>query len=127
MARRWVSWPGRTWRNGRRCCRSAPVLKEIRLIITTTDGKKSEAYIPAEHDGRGRQRLEDASCDSSTSHHWAGSHEQEMIQSVAFAGNTTSTFYVGDLRVIDDSTPDSVATINAATRHQLGAGRRDHA
>ncbi len=80
-----------------------PVLKEIRLIITTTDGKKSEAYIPANTT---------AAADSG----WKTvaiplqaitglDRTNTDIQSVAFAGNTTSTFYVGDLRVIDDSTP----------------------
>ena len=28
-----------------------------------------------------------------------------MISQIGLAGNTTATFYVGDLRVVDDSTP----------------------
>jgi PKD repeat protein len=73
------------------------------LIVTTTDGKKSEVYVPA-------------NTSSATDEGWKTvsiplqaitgfDRTNKTIDSIAISGNSTSTFYVGDLRIVDDSTP----------------------
>lgn len=82
---------------------ATPVLRSMRLIITTTDGKKSEVYVPADTSG-------------SADHGWSIASiplqaitgldlTNKTIKSVCFTGNTTATFYVGDLRIVNDTTP----------------------
>ena len=78
-------------------------MKNLRLIVTTSDGKKSEVYIPI---------------DTSTSadRGWKSvaiplqaitglDRTNKVVKQIAFSGDGTSTFYVGDLRVVNDSTP----------------------
>jgi hypothetical protein len=78
-------------------------LKTIRLIITTTDGKRSEAYIPV-------------TTNSSEDNGWKVTsiplqaisgfdRTNKIIKDIAFSGDVTSTFYIGDLRIVNDSTP----------------------
>ena len=75
----------------------------LRLIVTTTDGKRSEAYIPVD-------------TNASTDNGWkivsvplqaisGFDRTNKDIKDIAFAGDATSTFYLGDLRVVNDSTP----------------------
>jgi len=82
---------------------AAPVLKQIRLIITTSDGKKSEAYIPANTSGPGDQGWTTVAVPLQAISGF--DRTNKMISQIGLAGNTTATFYVGDLRVVDDSTP----------------------
>lgn len=81
---------------------ASPRLQEIRIIITTTDNKKSEAYIPV--------------TTSSGSNSWRTvaiplqaisgfDKTNKEVKEIALAGDVTTTFYLGDLRVINDTTP----------------------
>jgi len=91
-------------------------MKTLRLIITTSDGKKSEAFVPV-------------STATSTSHGWKAvsiplqaitgfDRTNKVISEVALAADATTTFYIGDIRVINDTTPIrgdvSAHTINLA-------------
>lgn len=81
---------------------SSPRLQSLRMIITTTDNKKSEAYIPV--------------TTSSGTNSWRTvaiplqaisgfDRTNKEIKEIALAGDVTTTFYLGDLRVINDTTP----------------------
>lgn len=75
----------------------------LRLVITTSDGKRSEAYIDlatTTADGKG----------------WRGvgiplqairgfSDSNKMVSSIALSTNTSGIVYIGDIRTINDATP----------------------
>ena len=82
---------------------AAPVLKQLRLIITTSDGKKSEAYVPANTSGPGEQGWTTVAVPLQAISGF--DRTNKAITQIGIAGNTTATFYVGDLRIVDDSTP----------------------
>lgn len=80
-----------------------PELKTFRVILTTSDGKKSEAYIPIESSAATDTGWKTVSIPLEAI---SGlDRTDKVIQSVAFGANTISTFYVGDIRIVDDSTP----------------------
>lgn len=79
-----------------------PSLKTLRLVVTTTDGLRSEAYVPADV--------------SAGSNGWrqlgvplqaiAGfGRTNKVIKSVAVGGDATTSLWLGDIRTVDDSTP----------------------
>jgi hypothetical protein len=81
-----------------------PVLKNLRLIVTTSDGKKSEAYVPI------------ATSFSSDEQGWRQisvplqaitglDRTNKTIKSIALSADTTATFYVGALGIVNDATP----------------------
>jgi hypothetical protein len=78
-------------------------LKTIRLIITTTDGKRSEAFIPASTSSSAERGWKQAGIPLQAIKGF--DRTNKVIKSVSFAGDTSSAFYVGDLRVINDRTP----------------------
>ncbi len=78
-------------------------LKMMRIIIATTDGKKSEAFIPA-------------STTVSVDRGWkqAGIPLQaikgfdktnKIVKNISFSGDVSTAFYLGDIRVVNDRTP----------------------
>ena len=80
-----------------------PSMKTIRVIITTTDGKRSEAYLPAA-----------TSAPADRGWRMAGIPLQaikgldktnKVIKEISFAGDASAAFYVGDIRIINDGTP----------------------
>ncbi len=80
-----------------------PKLKKMRVIVTTTDGLKSEAYVDLNNrlaDQRGWSKvgvpLQAISGFERTN---------KEVKSIAFAGDTTATFFVGEVRVVNDPTP----------------------
>ena len=79
------------------------ILRVFRMIVTTTDGLKSEAYLPADTTVAGENGWSTVSLPIQAI--TGLDRTNKTIQSIAIAGNTTATFYVGDLRIIDDSTP----------------------
>lgn len=80
-----------------------PELKSFRLIVTTSDGKKSEVYVPANTSAATDEGWKTVSIPLQAITGF--DRTNKTIQSIAFAGNSTATFYLGDLRVVDDSTP----------------------
>ncbi|MCB8932444.1 MAG: PKD domain-containing protein [Fimbriimonadaceae bacterium] len=80
-------------------------LKELRFVITTTDGKRSEAYVPIDTSSSGDRGWRTTAIPLQAI---AGFDKtNKIVSSVALAGDATAVFYVGDLRVINDSTPIS--------------------
>ncbi len=80
-------------------------LKTLRLVLTTSDGKKSEVYVPVSGaSGENGWRQVGVPLQSITG--LAGSNK--TIKEIALAGNSTGTFWIGEIGVLNDSTPLSV-------------------
>jgi hypothetical protein len=78
-------------------------LKQVRCVITTTDGKKSEVYI-------------DLTSALPNARGWMSvgvplvsipgfEKSNKIVKEIAFSGDTIGTFYVGELRVLNDTSP----------------------
>jgi hypothetical protein len=96
-------------------------LTKVRCIITTTDGKKSEVYI-------------DLTSAIPNSRGWKSvgvplvsipgfDKTNKVVKSIAFSGDTIGTFYVGELKVVNDTTPlyvePSVYELNLALGDEI--------
>lgn len=94
----------------------AQTLKNLRFVITTTDGKRSEAYVPISTNSSGDRGWRTASIPLQAITGFDKTNK--IVSSVALAGDSTAVFYVGDLRVINDATPitgdANVKTLNLA-------------
>ena len=80
---------------------TASKLKSIRILIHTTDGKFSEAYLPVVATEDGKFRMIAIPLQSIT----GLDKTNKQIDQIGLSGDATATFYVGELRVINDSTP----------------------
>ncbi len=80
-------------------------LTMMRLVVTTTDGKKSETYVAISTGTGGDRGWKQFSIPLQGITGLGNTNKQ--IQSIAFAGDSAATFYIGDLRVINDTTPIS--------------------
>jgi len=80
----------------------APTLKTLRLVITTTDGLKSEAYVPANvSTGTNGWRQLGIPLQAITGF----GRTNKMIKSIAVGGDATTSIWFGDVRTIVDTTP----------------------
>lgn len=82
---------------------STKSIESLRVVITTTDGLKSEAFLDVRSrsaDQRGWMRV------GVPLQAIAGfGRTNKMVQSVALAGDASATFYLGEASVATDSTP----------------------
>jgi len=78
-------------------------LQNIRVIVSTSDGKKSESYIPVATNGSGDKGWRTVAIPLQAINGLDRTNKE--ITSIAFAGDVTTTFYIGDLRVVNDTTP----------------------
>ena len=78
-------------------------LKSIRLIITTTDGKRSEAILQAATSSSNDRGWKQAGIPLQAIKGFQNTNK--IVKSVSFAGDVSTAFYVGDIRVINDKTP----------------------
>jgi PKD repeat protein len=74
-------------------------MENLRLVITTTDGKKSEARIPVRSAGRWVQ----AGIPVSMIPGFAKTNR--TIQSIAMAADAPTYFYIGEIKVTQDVSP----------------------
>lgn len=96
-------------------------LTKVRMILTTSDGKKSEVFV-------------DLSGALANSRGWKSvgvplvsipgfDRTNKMVKSIAFSGDTIGTFYVGELKVVNDTTPlyvePSVFELNLALGDEI--------
>jgi hypothetical protein len=95
------------------------LMKTMRVIITTTDGKHAEAYLPITSsmiDDRAWREiaipLQAINGLDQTNH---------QIKEIALSGDTTQTFYVGEISVVNDQTPIS-GEVNAQDGLNLALG-----
>lgn len=75
-------------------------LRNIRLVVTTTDGKKSEAYLSVRATGGEQWRNFSLPLQAINGF----DKTNKVIQSIAISGDAISTFWIGEMRVINDST-----------------------
>lgn len=78
-------------------------LRTLRFIVTTTDGLRSEAYVPVNTAGPGENGWRQVGLPLQAI--LGFDRTNKAVKEVAFAGDATSTFYVGELRIINDATP----------------------
>jgi len=78
-------------------------MRSLRVIVTTTDGKKSEAYIPINTSGSGQRGWKTVGVPLQSITGLANT--DKMIKSIDFSGDATGTFYLGELKIVNDSTP----------------------
>jgi hypothetical protein len=76
-----------------------PRMENLRLVITTTDGKLSEAMLPVRSAGKWIQ----AGIPVSMIPGFAKTNK--TIQSIAVSGDAPSYFYVGEIKVATDESP----------------------
>ena len=98
----------------------APVLTTFRFIIGTTDGKKSEVYVPADTSTGSEDGWKNVAIPLQAI--TGLDRTNKTIQSISIGANTIATFYVGDLRVVDDSTPIRGEMIPDVTEMNLALG-----
>lgn len=77
-------------------------LKTMRLVITTTDGLKSEVYVPADV-SNGSDGWRQLGIPLQAINGFGRTNK--IIKSIAFGGDVTTSVYIGDLRTVDDQTP----------------------
>ena len=78
-------------------------LKMMRLIIATTDGMKSEAFVPAATTVSVDRGWKQAGIPLQAIKGFDKTNK--IIKSISFSGDVTTAFYLGDIRVINDRTP----------------------
>ena len=82
---------------------TTPTLRELRLIIETSDGKRTETMLPLQNlrtDELGWQSL------SAPLRSIAGLRETNgQIAKIGFFGDTTGVFYIGEIRTLSESGP----------------------
>lgn len=79
------------------------ILRTVRLVVTTSDGLKSEAYMNIASVGPEAWRTFSLPLNAIRGFE----RTSKQITSIAISGDALSTFWVGDIRVINDSTPIS--------------------
>jgi hypothetical protein len=82
---------------------SGVVLKSIRLIITTTDGLRSEAVVPTSAAGTVERGWKQAGVPLQAIKGFARTNK--VIKDIAFSGDVSTAFYIGDIRILSDKTP----------------------
>lgn len=91
-------------------------LRNVRLILTTSDGKKSEVYVPVSTSGSGDRGWRSVAVPLQAISGFADSNK--AVKEVALSGDAVTTFYVGNLQTINDSTPitgdTNIRTLNLA-------------
>lgn len=78
-------------------------LKKVRLVITTTDGKKSEAYLDISTSVPNAQGWFNVGLPLQAINGFDKTNK--IVSSVALAGDAVATFYLGKLNISNDSTP----------------------
>jgi len=82
---------------------TAAPLRSLRLIFTTSDGMKSECYVDAMTSAPNERGWRNIAVPLQAI---AGlSRTNKAISDIVISGDSTATFYVGEMVVINDSTP----------------------
>lgn len=78
-------------------------LQMVRYVITTTDGKKSEAYVPIATGGTSTTGWRAVAIPLKAIRGFDKTNKQ--VKAISISGDATTTFFVGDIRVVSDTTP----------------------
>lgn len=80
-----------------------PKIKDVRMIVTTTDGKKSEIYIPvatSQSEGEGWRSIS-VPLQAITGFE----RTNKTIKEIDISTDTVATMYVGAIQIMNDTTP----------------------
>ncbi|MBS1704486.1 MAG: PKD domain-containing protein [Armatimonadetes bacterium] len=77
-------------------------IKQLRMIVTTTDGLKSEIYFPIQAT-KGTTGWDKVGVPLKAINGFERTNQ--IVKEVAFSSDSTGTFYVGEIAVSSDSTP----------------------
>lgn len=95
---------------------AAPTLRNVRLVVTTTDNLRSEAYIPVATSISAQDGWRQAGIPLKAIRGFERTNK--TIREITVASDSTGSFYLGDLRVVNDPTPiraePSVRSLNLA-------------
>jgi len=104
--------PGGNMGSGSTLSAAETTIKNVRVIIITTDGKRSEAFIPVSSNSG---KAYDFKAIAVPLQGIAGFDKtNKIIKEVAISGDAISTYYVGDIGVYNDPTP-IMADINVSS------------
>lgn len=78
-------------------------LKNIRVILTTTDGLRSEAYVPIPEGGAGPRGWRRLGVPLQAISGFGATNK--IVSEVAISGDATTTFYIGEMQILNDATP----------------------
>lgn len=81
----------------------ATKLTQLRFIVTTSDGKKSEIYVPIGTGSAANRNWVTVAAPLQAINGFGSTNKS--ITSISVSGDAISTFYVGDIRIVNDSTP----------------------
>ena len=80
---------------------TAAPLRNLRFVITTTDGLKSEGFVPVGSTTDKGWRRVGIPLQAITGF----DRTNKQVQEIAFSGDATGTFYIGEMNIVTDSTP----------------------
>lgn len=84
---------------------TAPALKTLRFVITTTDGLKSEAYVPIATSGSGERGWKTVALPLVAIR--GLDRTNKIVKEIGVSGDSLAIFYIGEMRVFSDTTPIS--------------------
>lgn len=92
-------------------------IRNVRVVIVTTDGKRSEAFIPVTSN---TGKLSDFKAIAVPLQGISGFDKtNKIIKEVAISGDAVSTYYVGDIGVYNDPTPIMADIVASSTNLAL--------
>lgn len=80
-----------------------PVMRTMRVIVTTTDGLRSEAFLDITSSGTDANGWRNVGIPIQAIRGFDRTNKE--VQEIAFAGDTSVSFFVGEIRVLNDRTP----------------------
>jgi hypothetical protein len=80
-----------------------PPVTQFRAIVTTTDGRRSEAYLPIASAGRTERDWMTISIPLQAIRGF--DRTNRTVKEIAISADSTTTFWVGDMRIVQDTTP----------------------
>lgn len=80
-----------------------PPMQFLRLIIATTDGKKSETYLPVNQSQPDKAGWKTVGIPLDAINGF--SKTNKVVKQVSFAADTLATFYIGGVAMVQDTTP----------------------
>ena len=81
----------------------ADTMTRIRMIFTTTDNKKSEVYLPINTSMPNDKGWRTVAVPLAVIKGFAASNK--AIKGIALSSDATATFYIGEMKVVNDATP----------------------
>ncbi|MEA2553036.1 MAG: hypothetical protein QOJ65_1212 [Fimbriimonadaceae bacterium] len=96
-----------------------PKIKTMRLIFTTTDGKKSEVYVPVGTSQNADQGWRSISVPLQAINGF--DRTNKIVQNISLSTDTYATLYLGQINVVTDETPIS-GSIPGVTNLNMALG-----